>query len=384
MTDGIGLHLLMTIGRDPGSVPKENRMDYRPLNRILHAAVFCFMAASVSMPGPGAHAAQTQSTPAAELPSRESSDLSEHYYRGVTLESAGRLEEAMGEYRRVIRLSPAHGDARGRLAEIHLLRGETAEAIEQFKVLARYQEHNPVIRYRLARLYESDGNYRKATDEYREAARVSPDSLPIRRRLALLYVKRNMPDKAASEYRGILAIDPRDTHARNSLIALYLRGKKYDELTGLLQETVARKPDDPTGHYKLGLVHEFRKNYDAAAQEYGRAVELDASHAKSMKALARVYLKLGKVDDARRMMEAAIKVDPSLKQSTLLLHNFNEEFKPAHVSKKKKSYRKSHKKKKGGKAKISKSKKSKGKKVYKKKKPGSKKKVSRKKNEASA
>lgn len=58
------------------------------------------------------------------------------------------------------------------------------------------------------------------------------------------------------------------------------------------------------------------------------------------------------------MMEAAVKADPSLKQSTLLLHNFNEEFKPAQAAKKKNSYRKVHKRKKGGNAKISKKKQS--------------------------
>lgn len=329
-------------------------MDYRTLKSILHLAVLFSMAAVMSMTGPGAHAAQLQSTPGAELNSHVRDEASEHYYRGVTFESAGRIEEAMREYRRVLRLSPAHGDARRRIADIHLFRGETAEAVEQFRVLAHYQEHNPVVHYRLALLYESLGNHRKSADEYRVATKLAPNALPARRRLALLYVKRKLPDKAAAEYRGILSIDPDDLPATNALIALYLREKKYDELTAFLKESVARKPDDPTGHYKLGLVQEYTKNYEAAAEEYGKAVELDAKHAKSMMALARVYLKTNRFDDARKLMEAAAQADPSLKESTLLLQNFNEEFKPAHAVKKKPKYRKS--KKKSGKAKISKKK----------------------------
>lgn len=77
-----------------------------------------------------------------------------------------------------------------------------------------------------------------------------------------------------------------------------------------------------------------------------------------MMALARVYLKTNRFDDARKMMEAAAQADPSLKESTLLLQNFNEEFKPTYAAKKKKSYRKSLKK--GRKSKISRKKRSGG------------------------
>jgi len=316
------------------------------------------------------------SSPVPVLLPRARNEPTDHYFRGVTHESAGRLDEAAREYRLVLRRSPAHGDARRRLAEIHLFRGETAEAIVQFRELAFYQENNPLLHYRLARLYESAGNFRKATAEYRKAALLAPDNLTIRRRLARLYAKRKMSGEAAAEYRAILEADPDNIPARNALTALYLRGKKYDELTELLKGTVARKPDDPTGRYKLGLVYEFTKKFDDAEREYGKAVELDAGHAKAMNALARVYLKTGRTDRANEMMEAAAKADPSLKNSALLPRNFDDEFRRGSTVKKKKILGKSpktkpsktktsRKKARGGKGVVSKKKKTRstGKKV---------------------
>jgi len=340
------------------------------MNRIVSIATFCIITATMVMPEYAAAAPDPGRIRAVETKPQNRKDPADHYHRAVTYESAGQIDEAVREYRQVLRLSPAHGDARRRLAEIHLLRGNPADAIEQYRELVRYQEHNPIIRYRLAQLYESGGNYRKATEEYREAVKLAPAAIPARRGLARLYAKRKMPQEAAAEYRGILSVHPNDISARNALIALYLRGKKYDELTEFLKETVAREPDDPIGHYKLGLVNEFRKDYDGAVQEYAKAIELDAGNAKSMKALARVYLKTNRIDEAKKLLEAAGKVDPDLKESTLLLQNINEEFKPSYAVKQKKKYKKSRKKK-GGKAKISKKKKSSKKaKVSKKKKTG--------------
>jgi hypothetical protein len=77
---------------------------------------------------------------------------------------------------------------------------------------------------------------------------------------------------------------------------------------------------------------------EAAVHEYGKTIELDATYAKPMKALARVYLKTGRVDEAKRLLETSGKADPSMKESALLLRNFNEEFRPSYAVKKRKRH----------------------------------------------
>lgn len=308
---------------------------------VFPVTLFCIVTAALLFPAPG----NTESPRNPGLFSRAPKDASDHYYRGVTHESAGRLEEAAREYRLMLRRSPAHGDARRRLAEIHLFKGETAEAIMHLKELAYYQTQNPLIHYRLGQLYESSGNIRKATAAYRKAIDSFPGNLSARRGLARLYARRKMPNEAAAEYRAILAVAPDDKPARNALTAIYLRGKKYDQLTDLLKEAVERKPDDATARFKLGLVYEFRKKYTEAAGEYEKAVELDSGHAKAMNALARVYMKTGDTGKAKEMMEAAVRADPSLKGSALLPRSFNDEFRQGAAVKKKKSISKKSRKK---------------------------------------
>ena len=315
------------------------------MKRILRISILCGVALTTSL---------SVAAPAVELPKAEDStvqgskEVTDHYFRGVTFESSGRLDDAVREYRKVLQMSPGNGDARRRLADIHLLRGERTPALEQFKELARYQPRNPVIHFRLAQLYEASGNQRKASAEYREVTRITPKSIPASRKLARLYEKRKMNDEAAAEYRKILSVDNNDTTARNSLMALYLREKKYDDLTEFLRERAEQSPDDATGHYKLGVVYEFREKYDNAAVEYGKAVELEAGNGKFVNALARVYQKTGKEDEAKKLLEAAARENPGMKGLALPLQSMQEEFSSHHADRKRK-FSKKHKKNKSAK-----------------------------------
>lgn len=313
------------------------------MKRIQRIFILCGVVLTASLPVFAVPAPATDLPQAGEPKHRDRKDVADHYFRGVTFESSGRLDDAVREYRRVLQASPANGDARRRLAEIHVLRGERTLAIEQFKELARYQPRNPVIHFRLAQLYEASGNQRKASAEYREVTRISPKSIPASRKLARLYEKRKMNDEAAAVYRKILELDYDNVSARNSLIALYLREKKYDELTEFLKERTERSPDDATGHYKLGVVYEFRENYDKAVAEYGKAVELEAGNGKFVNALARVYQKTGRADEAKKLLEVAAKENPGMKGLALPMKSMQEEFKSHHTDRKKK-YSKKHKK----------------------------------------
>jgi tetratricopeptide (TPR) repeat protein len=194
-----------------------------------------------------------------------------------------------------------------------------------------------------------------------------------------------MLDDAAGVYQGILALNREDDAASNALIAIYLKKKRYNDLIEFLKEGTNRNPDDPSGHYKLGIVYEYTKNYQDAAAEYQKALEKKSNHAKALNALGRLYLKTGRLDEAKQMLLAAKKADPSLKETTLMLKNIHEEFRPKTTVKKKKQHRKKHyKKKRSTKKKYTKKRYSKKKSAHKKysKKKSAKKKQSAKKSRA--
>lgn len=251
-----------------------------------------------------------------------------HYNLGVVYERKGLIDEAVVEYKQAIHDSPDNGDARRRLADIYALRGSYPQAIEQYKELLKKGDSNPLLHLKLARAYLSAKNPQDAFASYKEAIRIAPDNLEARRELATLYRKSNLTNEAEQQYREILRIKKNDADARNVLTAIYVKTKKYDELITLLQEGVELAPNDPASHYKLGLIYEFKKDYDAAEAQYKKAIELKGDHAKSLNALGRIYLKMGKINEAKEVLEAAKKADPGMEETAVLLSNIKEELSP--------------------------------------------------------
>jgi len=251
-----------------------------------------------------------------------------HYNLGVLYERKGLIDEAVASYKQAIHDSPGNGDARRRLADIYTLRGNYPQAIEQYRELLKKGDGNPLLHLKLARAHLNAKNPKEAFAAYQEAIRLDPDNLEARRELALLYRKNNLNEDAEKQYREILRIRKDDAEARNVLTALYVKSKKYDELISLLKEGVELAPSDPASHYKLGLIYEFKKDYNAAEEQYKKSVELKGDYAKSLNALGRIYLKTGKLTEAREALEAAKKADPGMEETAVLLSNIKDELSP--------------------------------------------------------
>jgi tetratricopeptide (TPR) repeat protein len=186
----------------------------------------------------------------------------------------------------------------------------------------------------------------------------SPNDVDANREIAALYALKGDSAKAIEHYRKVLAQRKEDAEARTGLVSVYVKGKQYGEITLLLKEAVELNPEDSINHYKLGLIYDFNKDYDNAATSYKKAVELKPDNARALNALGRLYMKTGRLNEAKEALEAAKKADPTMEEATVLLNNIRDEFNPEphKITKGKKSYGKKNKK---GSKNVKKSKKSK-------------------------
>ena len=117
----------------------------------------------------------------------------------------------------------------------------------------------------------------------------------------------------------MLRLQSEDETARNALIILYIKQKRYDDLTTFVKDWLDKAPDDPQRHYRLGIVYEFRKDYNLAVTEYKKSLELQPDNARMLLALGRTYMKSGRLSESRELLTAAKKADPTLAEPQLLL-----------------------------------------------------------------
>ncbi|OGT98520.1 MAG: hypothetical protein A2X80_10975 [Geobacteraceae bacterium GWB2_52_12] len=289
-----------------------------------------------------------------------SSDL--YLNLGILYEKGEKLDEAVVAYKQAIQAKPSNADARLRLANIRDLRGFNQEAVEQYVEFLKLKPESPDIQLKLARIFVRNKEFNLAIGVYNDVLKQLPDNVDANRELAPLYRAKGMNDKALEYYTRVLAQQPDDVETRTALVAIYVKNKQYDEITELLKGAVELYPEDSNNHYKLGLIYEFKKEYESAVASYKKAAELKPDHARSLNALGRLYMKTGRISEAKEVLEAARIADPNLEEATVLLNNIRNEFspEPRKISKKHKgrSLKSKKTKKKGSKiAKASKSKK---------------------------
>lgn len=255
-----------------------------------------------------------------------SSDL--YLNMGILNEKLSQVDEAAVAYRRAIKVKPDNADARLRLANIYLERGSQQQAVEQFGEFLKLKPGSPDIQLKLARIFARSKEANLAIEGYMAVLKHSPDNIDANREIAVLYKNKGMDDKAEEHFKKVLAQQKEDIETRNALVGIYVKSKKYDEITDLLKGTVELFPDDPNNHYKLGLIYDFKKEYESAISSYKKALELKADHTRSMNALGRLYMKIGRLTEAKEVLEAAKKADPSLEETSVLLSNIRDEFNP--------------------------------------------------------
>lgn len=83
---------------------------------------------------------------------------------------------------------------------------------------------------------------------------------------------------------------PRDSQdwwiAADTLVNVYFNQNQPAPARPVLEQIVEVKPNEPSGHYKLGLVYFFAQEKDKAKREFSRVLELDPSHADAKAKLA--------------------------------------------------------------------------------------------------
>ena len=179
-------------------------------------------------------------------------ERAEAFFRsGEALRAEGDLERAVLEYLNVFDHEGTHKAARTALAEVHYEMGDLRDAYSQYLRLAEQYPDDVDTRLALSEL----AVIAQAWDEVRRHGAVAVERAPERpetRAVAALldYMAATEAEDAAAQAdaliraEALLAADPESTVARRLLIIGRLNAEALEPALGLLDEALARRPDD--------------------------------------------------------------------------------------------------------------------------------------------
>ncbi|HKQ59793.1 MAG TPA: tetratricopeptide repeat protein [Candidatus Polarisedimenticolaceae bacterium] len=182
---------------------------------------------------------------------RNADDWFAHANLGLALQLQGKLDEAIGHYRRTIALKPQYADAHYRLALALQAQGKLDEAIPEYRQALELKPYAADAHYNLGLALHDRGRLEEAVAEYRRALEIVPGDADARLNLANALLQQQHHDEAAAEYRRVLDAKPASIDALAGLsLALEKLGQR-DEATELLERALRLADGDPTTEQRL-------------------------------------------------------------------------------------------------------------------------------------
>ena len=236
----------------------------------------------------------------------------EHFARGDEAYRQQRLDDAIHEFREVLRLSPSLAEAHAKLGVIFYSRGEYQEAADSFR---KAVTHKPSLRRAEALLgiaLVRCGRLDEAVPLLEKSMGQPPDEeLGKQAGLLLLeaFHKLGRPDRALDIARELLSEDPRDADL------LYHVYRLHSELGSRAVAALAKQAAGSARlHQVTAELLESQGDHTRAVDQYRRAVRKDPSLPGIRRALAVALLNASPEgtarDKARRELEIEIGANP--------------------------------------------------------------------------
>lgn len=188
-------------------------------------------------------------------------DAASHLERGVELEQAGRLEDAIAETEKALQL-----DAKLVLAHVNLII-----------------------------LYGRTGDPEKAEGHYQAAVRLNPNQFPdAYYNYGVVLMQKGKLDEAERAFRRALEINPSFADAHNNLGYLLERQGKSAEAIEEYKKALGYKQDFRQAHFNLGRILVSQQQYQEGIQQLQQTVTpVDESTPAYLYALGAAYGRAG-------------------------------------------------------------------------------------------
>ncbi|MBI5177963.1 MAG: response regulator [Nitrospinae bacterium] len=114
-------------------------------------------------------------------------------------------------------------------------------------------------------------------------------------KIAKILEKKNNPTKMEKMFReGIVLANKRE----------------YATAKAKFEELLAANPNSPRALRELGKICTVEENFPKAEECFRKALEINKDYTKAMENLATLYVKMGKEDEAIKVLEGAVKISP--------------------------------------------------------------------------
>ena len=229
---------------------------------------------------------------------------------GMLLMRAGDMTNAMVHLQIANTVSPNDPDVLVLLARGYMRSNRTKEAIDMLVRVKTARPNDVNVRFQLYELYVQTGQTKRANDEIKQLVEINKDT-----RYMLLYgeslISQNNVKEAENIADDILSADPDNIDAMLLKAKILRAGRKWSEADEIYREITEIIPNHAVAHFERAETLMLAKGSVPRAQAlYNRALRADPKFALAHLGLARIARQQKNMDDYRKHLAEAQKLEP--------------------------------------------------------------------------
>ncbi|MGP8052774.1 MAG: tetratricopeptide repeat protein [Limisphaerales bacterium] len=205
---------------------------------------------------------------------------------GIALQTAGRNEEAMAQYREVLRLNPDDPGANHNLGAGLTMAGRLTEATNCFVRALQSRPDWSATHLDLGQVLYALGDFSGALRHYAEAVRLDTNIPVAFTAMAEDLSARGKSDEAVRYYLEAVRWHPDDAQAHYHLGLEQLQQGRMDAAIASLREAVRLEPDLADAHFQLAAALAGRRAVGDAIAQYREALRLNPDWPAALNNLA--------------------------------------------------------------------------------------------------
>jgi tetratricopeptide (TPR) repeat protein len=202
----------------------------------------------------------------------------------------GEIEQARQQYLKAIDLRPDYLPAHLSLTQLQLARGEFDAALKQVEKIRSIDKDNPQVGLLESAALIGQKKFGESRTVLTEMAAKYPTSPDVRFQLGILGLADNKYKEAEENFRKSFQLDPANTRGLMGLVETAMAQNKPEEALRLLQSEADKAPTRADLRVALGNVAVRTGRYDVGIAEFQKALSLVD---RTSRAAADVYLRIG-------------------------------------------------------------------------------------------
>ncbi len=252
---------------------------------------------------------------------KHGSDAELYLFLGRAHLADRRLDEAAEALATAGQMNPELGEAALLLGDARLRQRKFVEARAAFQRAVELMPRDPEGYVGLAKSLRALGRGGDATALLERGLTLVPDPSVLEYAVGRITLKDGRPKDALPHFEAHLKRSPDDWRGHFAVGLAHLRLAQPDAAVTALMRAAAIRPNQAEIQHNLGLAEATRGNMEPALIAFGAAIRLRYALPEAHCEKAKLLLRAGRADEARRALEETVKVDPqSVAARALLAH----------------------------------------------------------------